>query len=214
MKAESAQRKPTVVVVDHGTGNLASASRALAHVGANVERSFDRAVIDAADAVVLPGVGAFPRAMENMQRLGLDTAVRDAASAGRPVLGVCLGAQMLLDGSEELGGSEGLGLIPGRVSEIDAAGGRLPHIGWASVRWEQEHPVTAHVPDGSPMYHVHSFAAVPELESDVLGTAIHGKRFVTAVVRGTVVGVQFHPEKSSGDGLALLRGFVEWAARA
>jgi imidazole glycerol-phosphate synthase subunit HisH len=134
--------------------------------------------------------------------------VRDRAAAGVPVLGICLGLQLLFDGSDELGGAEGLGLVPGRVEALETAGQRLPHIGWSLVRWERPARLVAGLPGESAFYHVHSFAPVPDDPAHVLGSAEYGTRFVTAVARDNVAGVQFHPEKSSAHGLRLLAGFV------
>ena len=200
-----------IVVVDHGTGNIASLEQALLHVGAVPVRTSEAKVVASGRAAVLPGVGAFPLAMENLRRLDLVEPLVELASSGRPLLGICLGLQLLFEGSTEMGGAEGLGLLPGQVRPLDVHDERLPHIGWASVRWERPHAVRGSLADGTPMYHVHSFAPVPTDPEDVLATAVHGTRFVTAAARGSVTGVQFHPEKSSVDGLELVGNFVRWA---
>lgn len=127
------------------------------------------------------------------------------------MLGVCLGHQLLFEGSDEMGGAEGLAILQGRVVRLDPGGERLPHIGWSRVDWTHEHPLTSGLGQGVAMYHVHSFAAVPSQQADVLGTATHGASFATAVSRDNIAGVQFHPEKSSADGLSLVRNFVRWS---
>jgi imidazole glycerol-phosphate synthase subunit HisH len=199
---------PRVALVDYGMGNRRSVEKTLQRAGARVTVTSDARAIAGADGVVVPGVGAFPRAMAGLRSLGLDEVVRDRAAAGVPVLGICLGLQLLFDGSDELGGAEGLGLVPGRVEALDAAGERLPHIGWNLVRWERPARLVAGLPGESAFYHVHSFAPVPDDPAHVLGSAEYGTRFVTAVARDNVAGVQFHPEKSSAHGLRLLAGFV------
>jgi glutamine amidotransferase len=199
---------PRVAVVDYGMGNRRSVEKAIERAGARVEVTADHAAIRAAAGVVVPGVGAFPRAMEHLRALGLDAVVRDRAAAGVPVLGICLGMQLLFDASEELGGDTGLGLIPGTVARLPTGGERLPHIGWNLVRWERPSRLVAGLPGEAAFYHVHTYAPVPADPGHVLGTAEYGSRFVTAVARDTVAGVQFHPEKSSTHGLRLLGAFV------
>jgi imidazole glycerol-phosphate synthase subunit HisH len=196
-----------VAVVDYGMGNRRSVEKALEHVGADVVLTGDPDALRAAERVVVPGVGAFPRAMRNLRELGLDEAVRERAAAGVPVLGICLGMQLLFESSTEHEGAEGLGLLEGEVTRLRANGHRLPHIGWNLVTL-REARITAELPAEAAFYHVHSFACRPAREEDVVGTAEYGETFATVVERGNVAGAQFHPEKSSAAGLALLRGFV------
>ena len=195
-----------VGVVDLGMGNRRSVEKALAHVGADVVVSAEPAVLSRCDGLVLPGVGAFPRGMERLRASGLDAVVGAAAAQGRPLLGICLGMQLLFDGSTELGGAVGLGLIPGAVTGIEAGGLRIPHIGWNVVRAERPSPLLER---DAAFYHVHSFCARPADPADVVASTEYGERFATVVSRGSVHGVQFHPEKSSRDGLALLARFCE-----
>jgi glutamine amidotransferase len=198
-----------IAVVDYGMGNRRSVEKALQHVGVTAVITGDHEVLRSANGVVLPGVGAFPQATKNLSAAGLDTLLCELAAAGMPLLGICLGMQLLFERSSELGGAEGLGLIPGTVRPLDAAGLRVPHIGWSEVRFEHSSPLTAELPaTGVPFYHVHSFVAAPSERSDVIGTAEYGERFATIVARGNVFGAQFHPEKSSRDGLSLLSSFV------
>ena len=189
-------------------GNLRSVEKALEKVGAETERTADPERARAADGLVLPGVGAFPKAMERISELGLGELVAERAGEGVPVLGICLGLQLLFDSSSEGEGAEGIGLLPGTVEPLAANGLKVPHIGWSPVRWERDAEMTAGLGTEPPFYFVHSFTPVPADASDVLGTAAYGERFVCAVARDSVFGFQFHPEKSSAAGLALLRNFV------
>jgi imidazole glycerol-phosphate synthase subunit HisH len=200
-----------IAVVDHGTGNLTSIVRALELAGAMVDRVSKPQQIDDADAVVLPGVGAFPRAIDSIRQLGLTDAIRSAAESDRPFMGVCLGMQLLFEGSDEMGGAEGLGIIRGRVRKLDSQGERLPHIGWSNVHWRVGHRVISGLTNPAPMYHVHSFVCDAADGDQVLATAEHGEVFTTAVHAPALVAFQFHPEKSSRDGLRAINNFVRWA---
>jgi imidazole glycerol-phosphate synthase subunit HisH len=199
-----------IAILNYGMGNLTSVRMALEHVGARVEVS--EAVSSEADGLVLPGVGAFPKAMAELERRGLDEQVREFAAV-KPVLGICLGMQLLFRSSTEMGGAEGLALLEGDVVELDAAGLKVPQIGWNEVRWRADSPLSAGLPERTAMYHVHSFAPRADDPDVILGTAAYGNEFVTAVGSRNVFGVQFHPEKSSTHGLALLRNFVRLTAR-
>ncbi len=204
----SAATQPTIAVVDYGMGNRRSVQKALEHAGARSEITRDHDKLNAADALVVPGVGAFPKAMSNLDELGLAQLIRDHAQR-TPILGICLGMQLLFDSSEELGQTDGLGLIEGEVSSLASGGLRIPHIGWNEVRFEHPSPLTEDLPAaGCPFYHVHSLAPRPHDQADVVGTTEYGERFATIVQRGLVFGVQFHPEKSSRHGLQMLASFV------
>jgi glutamine amidotransferase len=161
-----------------------------------------------ADGLVLPGVGAFARAMERVRELGLDELIATKAAAGTPVLGVCLGYQLLFESSSELGGADGLGLIEGAVDGLRAGDLKVPHIGWEPVEWTRDSELTAGIEDSTPFYFVHSFTPRPANDEDVLAYATHGERFACAVARPPLYGVQFHPEKSSAAGLRLLANFA------
>ena len=195
-----------IAILNYGMGNLRSVQKALEHVGAGAEITADHAAARSADGIILPGVGAFPRAMERVRELGLDQLVRERLDAGVPILGICLGMQLLFASSTELGGADGLGLLPGEVGNIDAGELKVPHIGWSPVRWERPSRLTEGIPGETPFYFVHSFAPRAE-PGDVLGTAAYGERFPCAVEREPLFGVQFHPEKSSAAGLQLLSNF-------
>jgi glutamine amidotransferase len=198
----------SVALVDYGMGNRRSVEKALEHVGARVARTADADLIGAADAIVVPGVGAFPEAMRRLRALGLDELLRERAAAGVPLLGICLGMQLLFESSTEHEGAEGLGLLAGTVTRLEAPGLKIPHIGWNNVTFTREARLTAGLGGSAPFYHVHTFACRPADPGDVTGTGDYGERFASIVERGNVMGVQFHPEKSSLDGLALLRSFV------
>jgi glutamine amidotransferase len=197
----------SVAVLDYGMGNLRSVEKALERVGAAPVVTRDHDVIRAAGRIVLPGVGAFPKAMQAIREYALDEVLRERVGAGVPVLGICLGMQLLFERSSELGGDEGLGLLPGEVRALDAPGLKVPQIGWNAVRWRHESPLTAGLGEETAFYHVHSFA--PAAEGDVvLGTATYGSEFASAVQSNGVAGVQFHPEKSGPAGLRLLANFA------
>jgi glutamine amidotransferase len=196
-------------IVDYGMGNRRSVEKALERVGGEPRLTADRDVLRAADGLVVPGVGAFPEAMRRLRASGLDEVIREQARAGVPVIGLCLGMQLLLDRSSEHEGAEGLGLIPGEVRRLAPDGGlKLPHIGWNEVRWTRSSPLVDGLPDPATFYHVHTFVPVPADEADVLGISDYGGEFASVVERGNVCGAQFHPEKSSLHGLALLRNFA------
>ncbi|HXR61348.1 MAG TPA: imidazole glycerol phosphate synthase subunit HisH [Solirubrobacterales bacterium] len=202
-----------IAILDYGMGNLRSVEKALEHVGATAQITNDADEVRVADGVILPGVGAFPRAMERIRELGLDELIAERRQAGTPILGICLGLQLLFESSSELGGDTGLGLFGGGVDELEAEGLKVPHIGWEPVRWERESPLIEGLPSGTPFYFVHSFA--PRAEADeLLGTAVYGQRFACAAANGDVFGVQFHPEKSSAAGLRLLANFSGVCAKA
>jgi imidazole glycerol-phosphate synthase subunit HisH len=196
-----------ICVLDYGMGNLRSVEKAVEHIGATATIANDPATIRAADGLILPGVGAFPKAMQTIRSLGLDELIEECRAAGVPILGVCLGLQLLFDSSTELGGAAGLGLLGGEVADLEAPGLKIPHIGWSPVRWERDSRLIDGIDSETPFYFVHSFA--PKAEAgELLGTAEYGTRFTCAAERDNVFGVQFHPEKSSAAGLRLLSNFA------
>jgi glutamine amidotransferase len=196
-----------IAILDYGMGNLRSVEKALEHVGVTATISSDPSEVRAADGLILPGVGAFPKAMARIRELGLDELIAERRDAGVPILGICLGLQLLFDSSSELGGAEGLGLLPGPVDGLEAEGLKVPHIGWAPLRWERESRLADGIPTETPFYFVHSLVPRPRPE-DLLGSAEYGSRFACAAERDNVFGVQFHPEKSSAAGLRLLSNFA------
>ena len=197
-----------IAMVDYGMGNRRSVAKAFEHVGTPIAQTADPDALRVADGLVVPGVGAFPEAMRRLRALGLDAVVRERAEAGVPVIGLCLGMQLLFERSVEHEGATGLGLLPGRVVRLDPRGLKLPHIGWNAVRWERPSPLVEGLPDPAAFYHVHSFVARPDDPTVVLGTGRYGSPFVSFVAHENVFGAQCHPEKSSTHGLALLRNFV------
>jgi glutamine amidotransferase len=207
----------TVAVVDYGMGNLRSVAKAIEHVapGDRVLVTADAKVIATADRVVVPGQGAMPDCMRELDDRGLREAVVKAA-AEKPFLGICVGLQMLFGHAEE-GGVMGLGVLPGRVPRfphaamVDAEGNRLkvPHMGWNEVR-QQPHPLWAGIEDDARFYFVHSYYVAPDLPELTVGSTNYGILFTSAVARDNIFAVQFHPEKSAHDGLALLANFMRW----
>lgn len=203
-----------IAVVDYGASNMKSVVRACRAAGADLQVTSDPDAVRRAERIVLPGVGHFGPARERLAATGLDAAIADAARTGRPVLGICLGLQLLLRESDEAPGQPGLGLLPGRVTrfETDLP---VPHVGWAAVTLTprgRAHPVlAAAIPAGSAFYyHVHSYHPDAVDPGAALGLAEYGGSFATIVGCDAVLGVQFHPEKSQSAGLALLRAFAEW----
>jgi glutamine amidotransferase len=201
-----------IAILDYGMGNLRSAEKALEHVGAVPEITRDHDRVRAAAGIVLPGVGAFPKAMDAVRGLGFDELLTERVEAGVPVLGICLGMQLLFESSTEFGGAQGIGLLEGGVEQLSANGLKVPQIGWNPVGWRRESALTDGLSDPAAFYHVHSFAPRPAVPDSVLGTATYGAEFVSAVESGKVFGVQFHPEKSGPDGLRLLENFVRICA--
>jgi glutamine amidotransferase len=197
-----------IAILDYGMGNLRSVEKALERVGAEPTLTSDAAEARSADGIVLPGVGAFPKAMERIRELGLDELIAERIDAGVPILGICLGFQLLFERSSELGGAAGLGALAGSVEPLSAGELKVPHIGWSPARWHKVSRLTAGLADDEPFYFVHSFAPAPAEQDDVLATATHGEPFVAAIDRDPVFGVQFHPEKSSTAGLRLLANFT------
>ncbi len=205
---------PSVAILDYGMGNLRSVEKAFEHVGVRADITSDHERVRAADGVVLPGVGAFPKAMRAVRALELGELLHERRDADVPILGICLGMQLLFDSSTELGGATGVGLLEGHVELLDAPGLKVPHMGWNPVGWRGDAGLAAGLPDPCAFYHVHSFAARPLHEDDVAGTATYGSEFASVVARPPVYGTQFHPEKSGPDGLALLRNFATLCTRA
>jgi glutamine amidotransferase len=202
----------TIGLVDYGMGNRRSMQKSLERAGATVVLTDDHDALRRCAGLVVPGVGAFARAMELLGARGLDELIRERAACRVPILGACLGMQLLFEHGAEFGGADGLGLLPGEVVPLDARGLKLPHIGWNEVRWTHPSPLSAGLPDPAPFYHVHSFVPVPSAPDVTLGVSDYGTEFASVVGRGTVFGTQFHPEKSSRDGIALLANFVRVCA--
>lgn len=209
---------PVLALIDYDAGNLRSISRALELVGAQVRLIRSPEAGGACDAIVLPGDGAFGPAMARLNAVGVSTWIRAQVAAGTPLLGVCLGMQLLFEGSEEAPGVPGLGLAQGDVRRLPR-GVKVPHIGWNRLTIRHPDPDLHLVGDGGYVYFVHSYVVAPVADRGVVATATYGREFPAIIRSGNVVGLQFHPEKSSTTGLSLLRAIVGWigattAARA
>lgn len=197
-----------VAIVDYGVGNLFSLKSSFARVGAEVTVTGDPAVLHAADRIVLPGVGAFGDAAAKLRATGLDKTIIDEAHRGKPLLGICLGMQLLFDRGEEGKRCEGLGLISGSVERIQT-GFKLPHIGWNSLSFQNDSPLFLGLDDGTYVYFVHSYCGHARREEDVTARTQYGPSILAAVSHNGVYGCQFHPEKSGDAGLQILKNFGE-----
>ncbi len=206
---------PRIAVVDFGAGNLRSVAKALERSGLAPDITADPAAVRRADGVVLPGVGAFADAVTSLSATGLDDAVRDQLASQRPYLGLCLGLQVLFDEGDEHGVTPGLGILSGRIERFpdrtpDGEQLRVPHIGWNTVKFSGDHPMLSRLPDEDCFYFVHSYRAIPDRASDVVGRVDYGGEFAAAVAREGMFAVQFHPEKSQSAGRRLLDAFAYW----
>ncbi len=219
---QAVSKPQTVAVIDYGMGNLHSVASALSHVAPeqNVVVTADPAVVAAADRVVFPGVGAIRDCMAEIKRLGFDKLLREQIATGKPVLGICVGMQALMDHSEENGGVDCIGILPGKVrffgeNHQDTAGNHLkvPHMGWNQVH-HNDHPLWVDIPQDSRFYFVHSFYILAEDTGLIAATCDYGLSFHAALTRGNLFAVQFHPEKSHTAGLQLLKNFLQWDGKA
>ncbi len=209
-----------IAIVDYGMGNLRSVQKALQKLGYDAQITSDAETVLRADRLILPGVGAFGAAMENLRRAGLDRAIREFVETGRPFLGICLGLQLLFEVSEETRSAEperGLGILRGKVVRFpegltDGQGKplKVPHIGWNALHFTQRDALFEGIEEGSHVYFVHSYFPIPEAAGVVTAVSDYGIPFCCAVRSGNVRAVQFHPEKSSAVGLRILRNFAEW----
>lgn len=199
-----------VTMIDYGFGNLRSVEKALEHAGATVTVTADPAAVRRAQKLVLPGVGAFGAGMAALEERRLREPILEAAAAGVPLLGICLGMQLLFERSEEMGEHEGLGLLPGSVVRFPGEGLKVPHMGWNQLQAERAHPLLAGIADGAHTYFVHSYYCQPAAPEDLIATAGYGGPFAAVAGRGNVAGLQFHPEKSQRVGLRILGNFLAW----
>ncbi|MFC2076578.1 imidazole glycerol phosphate synthase subunit HisH [candidate division KSB1 bacterium] len=197
-----------IAVVDYRMGNLASAAKAVEKAGGEVTVAEKPDDLDGAQGIILPGVGAFGDGIKNLEQFGFAGPVRDAISAGTPLLGICIGLELLFEESEEMGTHKGLGILPGRVVRFDGSL-KVPHIGWNQLHIRRDDPILDDIPDGSYFYFVHSYYVAPGDESDELARTDYGIHFTSMVGRDNVYGVQFHPEKSQDLGLKILANFVK-----
>lgn len=200
-----------VAIVDYGVGNLFSLECSLNAIGAEVVVTADPEILKSADQIILPGVGAFEDAAKKLRSTGLDVVLKDLAAAGKPLLGICLGMQMLFDKSYEYGEHQGLGLIPGEVVPMEGvipAELKIPHIGWNALKFTKESPLFSEIKDGDCVYFVHSYYATG-CDKNLIATAEYGAELTAAVSNRNVFGCQFHPEKSGTVGLNILKAFTQ-----
>ncbi len=199
-----------IFIVDYGVGNFRNVQKAFQAVGAMAEISDSVEKMAQAEMVVLPGVGAFGDAIDNLRQRGLDKPVLAAARAGKPLLGICVGLQLLFEESEEMGRHTGLGLLPGSVVRFPE-GLTVPHMGWNQIEPERNHPLLHHLEPGDFAYFAHSYYAVPDRSDDVVAYTHYGQPFASVVARDNICAIQFHPEKSQQVGLQILKNFVDFA---
>jgi len=204
---------PHIAIVDYKMGNLRSVQKSFEHAGVeDVVVTDSPALIEAADGIVLPGVGAFRDAAANLRDSGIDEVLRHRVGAGTPFLGICLGLQLLADIGYEDGEYKGLGLVPGTCEKLPA-GVKIPHIGWNTVEYPRDSPLFEGIPESTAFYFVHSYRIVPRESDVIIGSTEYGVRFASAVQSGNLFAVQFHPEKSSTEGLKLLANFGRLAEK-
>jgi glutamine amidotransferase len=202
-----------IAILDYGMGNLRSVEKALEHVGVNAPIVSEAEHVHAADGLILPGVGAFPEAMRRIREAEFDELIAEFLGNGKPVLGICLGMQVLFESSSEHEGGWGLGLLQGRIEELDAGDLKVPQLGWNEVKWKHSSPLTAGLSNPSYFYFANSFSARPVNPEDVLGESDYGAVFTAVVEKPPLYGAQFHPEKSSMHGLQLLANFARICAQ-
>lgn len=198
----------SIAIIDYGVGNLRSVEKAFTSQGIEAVVTNDEKILRAADKLVLPGVGAFKACMDGLKARGFDELVLDAAGAGKPIIGLCVGLQMMFEEGHEFGVHKGLGLMPGRVVRFPEKL-RVPHIGWNQVEFKRDHKVFNELPSQTFFYFVHSFYVESSDQACVLGETDYGMRYASICGRDNIVGVQFHPEKSQTAGLKLLKNFAE-----
>lgn len=197
-----------IAIVDYGMGNLRSVEKAVEYVGGAATITSQVAMLETAQGVILPGVGAFGNAMANLRARQLIEPLVDQISSGKPFLGICLGMHLLFEEGEEMGQHEGLGVLAGRVVRFRDGGLKVPHIGWNELHVQQQSPILAGVADGSYAYFVHSYYVVPRDAAIVVATTQYGMEYASVVGQGNLFGAQFHPEKSQDVGLRIMRNFV------
>ena len=199
-----------IAVIDYGVGNLFSVEKALMQFATDVVITGDKELIAKADKLVLPGVGDFGECMSNLEATGLIPTIRECIAKGTPLLGICIGEQILFEGSEESPEAKGLGIFKGMVRRIQAPGLKVPHMGWNSVTFSQaDHPLFAHLGEHPYFYFVHSYHCVPEDAGIITATTEYGEKLTAAVAKDNVMATQFHPEKSGDVGLQVLKNFIE-----
>jgi len=202
-----------LVIIDYGVGNFRNVQKAFQSIGADAEITESVDVVANASALVLPGVGAFGDAITNLRERKLDQPVLNGVKAGKPLLGICVGLQLLFDESEEMGHYLGLGILSGQIKRFPESELVVPHMGWNQIEPAQQHPLLYNINPGDFAYFAHSYYAVPKNETDVLGTTDYGIEYASVVGRDNVCAIQFHPEKSQQVGLQILKNFVDFAEK-
>lgn len=197
-----------IAIIDYGMGNLRSVQKGFEKVGFDAQITSDPEAVRKAEKVVLPGVGAFGDAMENLRNAGMIDVIKDTVKAGKPFLGICLGLHLLFDSSTEFGFHEGLGIIPGQVKLLPP-GLKVPHMGWNQIELQKSDPLLKDIPDDSAFYFVHSYYVEPDDPADITTLTDYGMKFTSIASRDNIFGIQFHPEKSSSLGLRILKNFGE-----
>jgi glutamine amidotransferase len=197
-----------IALIDYNMGNLLSVSKALETAGGNVRVVDKAAELAKFNSIILPGVGHFGDGMENLRSRGFEKPLHEAVAAGKPLLGICLGMQMMLESSEEAPGVSGLSMFDGKVLKFPQCGEKVPHMGWNNVKIENPHPIMKDVPDNSYFYFVHSYYVAVEDPSCTIGSCEYIKKFTAVIGKDKVCGTQFHPEKSQNHGLEILKNFV------
>ncbi|MBK6796701.1 MAG: imidazole glycerol phosphate synthase subunit HisH [Acidobacteria bacterium] len=197
----------SIAIIDYGVGNLRSVEKAFTSQGIDAVVTSDEQILRTADKLVLPGVGAFAACMDGLRKHNFDRLVIEAAQSGKPIIGLCVGLQMMFDEGHEFGIHKGLGLLPGKVVRFPD-GIHVPHIGWNQVEFKQDHPIFRGLPENPFFYFVHSYYCVPDDPTCILGETDYGQTYASICGRDNIVGVQFHPEKSQGMGLHLLKNFA------
>lgn len=203
---------PAIAVIDYGASNLRSVMHAMHHLGVHAHVADTPEGLAGADAVILPGVGAFGAGMAELRARGFESSIKSVAASGIPMLGICLGMQFLFEVSEEMGETAGLGLLPGRVVRFPEGDLKVPHMGWNQLDIRRASPLLANLESGGYTYFVHSYYCAPADEADILATTDYGQDFTSIVGRDHIYGVQFHPEKSQSVGLHILQNFVDLVA--
>jgi len=204
------EQTKSVVLIDYGAGNIRNVEKALEAVGVATARTSDPAMVDEADVIVMPGVGAFGDMMAALRKRGLVEPIIANAEAGKPLLGICVGLQVLFEVGEEMGEHAGLGLFPGRVKRFEVGELKVPHIGWNQVHQQTNHPIFEGIDSGDYAYFVHSYHPMSTDSSLIMATTDYGIDFPSICGRDNIVGIQFHPEKSQRMGLRLLENFARW----
>lgn len=202
-----------ITIIDYGVGNFRNVQKAFEVVGAQAEITDSIKAVEQAEALALPGVGAFGDAMANLRQRRLDQPVLEAVHTGKPLIGICVGLQLLFDESQEMGHHRGLGILPGKVVRFPENGLVVPHMGWNQIEAAREHPLLKHIDAGDFAYFAHSYYALPDDSADVIACTDYGLRYPSVVGRDNVCAIQFHPEKSQQVGLQILKNFVSFAAR-